>query len=295
LIDDARNLDKRAIAKLITRFEDPRGAAFRRDTLDELGPGRGGRVVGITGAPGAGKSTLLGELAVRLIHEPARAVAVVAVDPSSPVSGGALLGDRTRVRFPAGERRLFFRSQASGGELGGVAPTTWQVCRLLARLFDVVFVETVGVGQSEVEIMKVADRSYLIVPPLAGDHVQFMKAGIMELPDGFVVSKADVGDPAESTLHALRAALRLARSEDVAVHRVSARTGDGVDALARAIVDAPPGPGIEARGAHFLERWVRAEHGRAGVARLEAAGGAGAAIAHHGGFDAAQLAFAPSV
>lgn len=278
---------KRELAKLITRFEDPREIALRGETLARLGPARG-VVVGITGAPGAGKSTLLGELALRMIAT--QTVAVVAVDPSSPISGGALLGDRTRVRFPPGEPRLFFRSQASGGELGGVAPATWQVCRLLARLFDVVFVETVGVGQSEVEIMRVADRSYLVVPPLAGDAVQFMKAGIMELPDAFIVSKVDVGDAASSTFHALRSALRLARPDDVPVHRVSARTGDGLAALAAAITDAPRGPGIDARGPHFLERWMADEHGRAGLARLAAAGGAAALIAQHGGFDAAQLA-----
>ncbi|MCB9559283.1 MAG: protein kinase [Kofleriaceae bacterium] len=260
--------------------------------LDAAGARRG-RVVGVTGAPGAGKSTLVGELAVRLVAAaPGRAVAVLAVDPSSPVSGGALLGDRTRVRFPAGEPRLYFRSQAAAGELGGVARTTFQVCRLLTRLFDVVFVETVGVGQSEIEIVRVADRTYLIVPPLAGDHVQFMKAGIMELPDAFVVSKADVGEPASATFHALRASLRLARpGAEVPLHRVSARTGAGVDTLCAEILTGPAGAGVEARAAHFFERWVAAEHGRRGVARLTAAGGAAAYVAAHGGFEAAQAAF----
>jgi LAO/AO transport system kinase len=284
---DAR--DKRSIARAVTVFEDPREEAIaRRAAILQQLPDARGRVIGMTGAPGAGKSTLLGELALAM---PGR-VAVLAVDPSSPVSGGALLGDRTRVRFPPGEARLYFRSQASQGALGGVAPTTWQVCRLLARLFDVVFVETVGIGQSEIEIVRVADRTYLIVPPLAGDHVQFMKAGIMEVPDAFVVSKADVGDAASSTLHALRSALRMMRSDPTPVHRVSARSGEGIAALAAEMLTAPIVADIDARAPAFFAKWVQLEHGRAGVARLDQAGGAAAYLAAHGGFEAAQAAFA---
>ena len=293
LCDRARALDKRAIARLVTRFEDARPAAIaaRARAIARLGDARG-RVVGLTGAPGAGKSTLVGELATRLVAH--RTVAVLAVDPSSPVSGGALLGDRTRVRFPPGEPRLYFRSQASAGALGGVAPATFQVCRLLARLFDVVFVETVGVGQSEIDIVRIADRTYLIVPPLAGDHVQFMKAGIMELPDAFLVSKADVGDPAERTFHALRSSLRLARpGHEPPVLRVSARSGAGLDAVLADMLTAPAGAGLDGRTAQFFERWVAAEHGRAGLGRLAAAGGAVAYLAAHGGFEGAQLAFGP--
>jgi len=291
----ARGLDKRAIARLITWFEDGRPEAVprRAAVLAALGDGRRGRVIGITGAPGAGKSTLLGEVATRLVGaEGERAIAVLAVDPSSSISGGALLGDRTRVRFPPGERRLYFRSQASAGALGGVAPTTFQVCRLLVRLFDLVFVETVGIGQSEIEIVRVADRTYLVVPPLAGDHVQFMKAGIMEVPDAFIVSKADVGDAAEATFHSLRSALRLARPGDAPpVHRVSARTGEGIDVLCAELLTAAVGAGIEGRTPRFFERWVADEHGRAGLSRLGARGGAATYLAAHGGFEAAQLAF----
>jgi LAO/AO transport system kinase len=297
LCDRARALDKRAIARLVTRFEDPRPAAIaeRAAALAALGAGRRGRVIGITGAPGAGKSTLLGEVATRLVGAaPSRAIAVLAVDPSSTISGGSLLGDRTRVRFPPGEPRLYFRSQASAGALGGVAPATFQVCRLLTRLFDVVFVETVGIGQSEIEIVTVADRTYLVVPPLAGDHVQFMKAGIMEVPDAFIVSKNDVGEAAAATYHALRSALRLARpgpGEAPPVHRVSARTGEGVDVLCAELLSAPVAGGIDGRAPRFFEKWVAGEHGRAGLARLAAAGGAGAYLDAHGGFEAAQQAF----
>jgi LAO/AO transport system kinase len=296
LVDLARRLDKRAIAKLVTQFEDQRAGAIssRAEILAALSDRAPGRVVGITGAPGAGKSTLLGELSLRLAGV-GRSVAVLAVDPSSPISGGALLGDRTRVKFPPGEPRLFFRSQASGGELGGVAPMTWHVCRLLARLFDVVFVETVGIGQSELEIVRLADRTYLIVQPLGGDQVQFMKAGIMELPDAFIVSKSDVGEAASQTFHTLRNSLRLARpGVQPPVHRVSARSGEGVDALVAEMLTAAADltHGLDARAPHFFERWVQSEHGRAGLARLTAAGGASALIARHGGFEAAQRVFA---
>jgi len=294
LVRRARGLDKRSIARLVTRFEDPRPSAIatRARILAALGEVRPGRVVGITGAPGAGKSTLLGEVATRLAGVSSRSVAVLAVDPSSPISGGALLGDRTRVRFPPDEPRLYFRSQASAGELGGVAPMTFHVCRLLARLFDVVFVETVGIGQSELEIVRLAERTYLIVQPLGGDHVQFMKAGIMELPDAFIVSKADVGEAAQQTYHALRSSLRLARpGAQPPVHRISARSGEGVDALVAEMLTAPGGPGVDGRAPHFFERWVQAEHGRAGLARLAAAGGAPALLAAHGGFEGAQLVF----
>jgi LAO/AO transport system kinase len=282
---------KRDIARLITLFEDPRPSAIagRAAALAALGEPRG-RVFGVTGAPGAGKSTLLGEVATRLVATGAGAVAVLAVDPSSPVSGGALLGDRTRVRFPPGEPRLFFRSQPSGGALGGVAPATFQVCRLLVRLFEVVFVETVGIGQSEIDVVRIADRTYLVVPPLAGDHVQFMKAGVMEVPDAFLVTKADLGEPAEATLHALRASLRVTRAAPPPVLRVSARSGDGIDALCADLLATPPGR-LDARAPEFFERWVAAEHGRAGVTRLVASGGAAALLAAHGGFEAAQLAF----
>jgi LAO/AO transport system kinase len=288
--------DKRAIARLITLFEDPRPAAIPRRAAAlakmDAGGARLGRVLGVTGAPGAGKSTLLGEVALRLVAGADRSVAVLAVDPSSPVSGGALLGDRTRVRFPAGEPRLYFRSQASGGALGGVAPATFQACRVLARLFDVVFVETVGIGQSEIEIVRVADRTYLIVPPLAGDHVQFMKAGIMEVPDAFVVSKADLGEPAQATYHALASALRLARPGAAPpLLKVSAHTGEGLDALCADLLTAPAGRGVEARAADFFAAWVQAEHGRAGLARLAARGDTAAYLADHGGFEGAQLAF----
>ena len=292
--------DKRAVARLVTLFEDPRpaAAAVRRRVMAALDGAAAplGRVVGFTGTPGAGKSTLVGELALRLVSQPSGAVAVLAVDPASPISGGALLGDRTRVRFPPGEPRLYFRSQSSGGAAGGIARTTFQACRLLARLFDVVIVETVGVGQSEIEVVRIADMTFLVLQPHGGDHVQFMKAGVMEVPDAFVVNKIDL-DGAAATVHALRASLRLAAPgrQDRPVYRTSARTGAGLDELAAAIHDAP-GPGLTGREPAFFTRWVEAEYGRWGIERLaRIAPDAEKYLAAHGGLDGAQAAFQSAV
>jgi LAO/AO transport system ATPase len=171
-----------------------------------------GRVVGLTGTPGAGKSSLIGRVALHLVTtDPTVRVAVLAIDPTSLESGGALLGDRVRVRFPVGERRIFFRSQATQGDLGGVGRRTWAATRLLRHLFDLVLVETVGIGQSEIEIAHLADATVLVLQPLAGDRVQFMKAGVMDIPDVFVVNKCDEEALARRSTYELRAALNVAR------------------------------------------------------------------------------------
>jgi len=295
LVAAAIALDKRAIGRLISRCEDPRAEAVaargRLVAAAAAAPGhRDALIVGITGAPGSGKSTLIGKLATALVAaDPDAAVMVLAVDPSSEISGGALLGDRTRVSFPPDEPRLFFRSQAAQGELGGIGRATFQVCRLARSLFDYLFVETVGVGQSETEVARLADTTWLVLPPLAGDEVQFLKAGIMEVPDGFVLSKCDVGAAAERSYAALRSALRMARG-DVPLIRTSARTGEGIAELVAAIAatrgQRRPWP---EREAHFLERWVREQYGRAGLTLLD---GRSAArwLAETGSFEAAQAA-----
>ena len=150
-LDAARELNKHAVSKLVAVFEDtrPAAAAQRAEILRELGPARA-TVLGITGTPGAGKSSLVARLVPALLADSELSVAVLAVDPSSHVSGGALLGDRTRTRFATGEKRSYFRSQSNAAELGGLAPTTFQVTRLLKRLFDVVIVDStdpIGVGE----------------------------------------------------------------------------------------------------------------------------------------------------
>jgi LAO/AO transport system kinase len=293
--------DKRTVARLVTAFEDPRPAACTRRqalvaALDAAGAPHG-RVIGITGTPGAGKSSLVGALALALADGgpgvPGLTVAVVAVDPSSPVSGGALLGDRTRVRFPIGDARLYFRSQPSGGEVGGLARATFQACRLLTRLFDLVVLETVGIGQSEIEIVRLADMTFLVMQPHGGDHVQFMKGGIMEVPDVFVVNKVDLPG-ANATVHALRASLRLGGPgrADRPVLKTSARSGLGVDELATAVRGAP-GPHLAERELAFFRRWVEGEYGRWGNEKLaKLAPDLAGYLAANGGLDGAQLAFA---
>jgi LAO/AO transport system kinase len=192
-------------------------------------------VVGVTGPPGAGKSTLLSAL-VAGWRERGRTVAVLAVDPSSKRSGGALLGDRARIDADPADRGVFIRSMAAGERLGGLAPATRAAAQSLAAAFDVVVIETVGVGQSETEVAEAADSVAVIVQPGSGDALQFLKAGIMEVPDVLVVTKADLGVVATRAVRDLRAALRSLgdRATDViavsSVHPVQ-----GIDELIAAL------------------------------------------------------------
>jgi len=300
LVDKALAFDKRAIGKLVSLFEDSRveAARERRAALDRLEASPRARravFIGVTGTPGAGKSTLIGQLALRMIAaDPAATVAVLAIDPTSHVSGGALLGDRTRVRFPPDEPRLFFRSQASDLELGGVSRNTFSVARLLFRLFDYVLVETVGIGQSEVEIRHIADWTYLVVQPLGGDQIQFMKAGIMEIPDALILNKCDEREAAEATYHALQSSSSVARRADIAIHRTSAKTGEGLDALAAEMLAlrGHAASSMRPKEAHFFEKWVREQYGRVGVDALRArAESTLAYLEAAGSFDEAQLLF----
>ncbi len=173
----------------------------------ELGGEASGHVVGVTGPPGVGKSSLLSEL-VRTWRAAGRTVAVLAVDPSSRRTGGALLGDRARIVSGPEDPGTFIRSTAAGGRLGGLAPATRAAAHALAAAFDVVVIETVGVGQSEVEVADVADTVAVIVQPGSGDALQFLKSGIMEVPDVLVVTKADLGTVALRARRDLNAALR---------------------------------------------------------------------------------------
>lgn len=284
LVTQAIEGHKLATARLISVFEDSRPDANvrRRAVLQALDRHRTRRAkfIGITGTPGAGKSSLIGELALRLSDsDPRLRVAVLAIDPSSHVSGGSLLGDRTRVRFPINDPRLYFRSQASDLELGGVSRTTFPVCRLLDRLFDYVFVETVGVGQSEIEIQQVADFVFLVLTPLGGDQVQFMKAGIMEVPDAIILNKCDAVEEARRSYHALRGSLSLARPDDedrVRIFQTSVTENIGLDDVTRFIASLerdPLGRSMRRKELYFLEKWVRDEFGRTGLRFLADAGG----------------------
>jgi LAO/AO transport system kinase len=306
LVERGRALDKAGVAELIGIFEDsrPSAAAERARVLELLDDNECSEcmVLGITGTPGSGKSTLLARLTLDLLAaDPDLSIGVLAIDPSSPVSGGALLGDRTRMRSPLDERRLFFRSQASATELGGLSPSSFQVCRLLTRLFRCVMVETVGIGQSEADIRHLADRVYLVLQPLGGDEVQFLKAGIVEVPDAFVLNKGDEPS-ADRSYHHLKASLGLARpfdEEPPAIHRTSARTGQGVPELTAAMLEviATRTPRSHAeREPHFFERWVTDEWGRQGRRHLvDVLGGAAEHLASEGGFDAAQIGFDTSI
>lgn len=304
LIAGARSLQKYAVSRLITIFEDRRPEAVERrarvlDALDEVrGTSASAPLIGLTGTPGSGKSSILARVTVDLLRaDPDLSLAVIAVDPSSHVSGGALLGDRTRMRFGADERRLFFRSQASATDLGGLGPMSFQVSRLLTRLFDAVMIETVGIGQSEVDIRHLADRVYLVLQPLGGDEVQFLKAGIIEIPHAFIVNKSD--EPGASTsYHQLRSSLWLSRpfdDDEPPVFLTSARTGAGLGELEAdivALLDADRAGSLTDREPYFMRRWVEEEWGRVGLAHLDGPlGGAQAYLERTGGFDRAQQRF----
>lgn len=166
-----------------------------------------GHIVGITGPPGAGKSTLLGQL-ISQYRSTGRSVAVIAVDPSSKRTGGSLLGDRARVEINPKDPDIFMRSMAAGDALGGLARATRSAATILSWSFDIVIVETVGVGQSETDIADVADTIVVVVQPGSGDTLQFIKSGIMEIPDILVVTKADLGSIADKAKGDLRSALR---------------------------------------------------------------------------------------
>jgi len=192
-------------------------------------------IVGITGPPGVGKSSLLSRL-VAAWRARDRSVAVLAVDPSSRRSGGALLGDRARIEVDPADHAVFIRSTAAGNRLGGLAPATRAGAYALAAAFDVVVIETVGVGQSETEVADVADTVTVVVQPGSGDVLQFLKAGIMEVPDVLVVTKADLGRVATRALGDLRAALRALGAIDTGVIAVSTvAPATGIDELVEAL------------------------------------------------------------
>ncbi|HEY3164005.1 MAG TPA: methylmalonyl Co-A mutase-associated GTPase MeaB [Candidatus Limnocylindrales bacterium] len=205
LVVAARSGDRRSLARLLTAVENR--TALAEPAMRELYPLAGGaHVVGITGPPGAGKSTLVAAL-IGEVRKAGRAVAVVAVDPSSPITGGALLGDRVRMQSYAGDRDVFIRSMAARGHAGGLASTTGAATAVLdAAGFDLVLVETVGTGQSEVEVAAAADTTVVLEAPEMGDEVQAIKAGLLEVADLVVVNKADKPG-AQRTAAQLRAML----------------------------------------------------------------------------------------
>ena len=253
--------DRAAIARAISRVERG-GADFSAALAKHVGRAH---VIGVTGAPGAGKSTLIHALLGELLARGQR-IAVVAVDPSSPISGGAVLGDRVRMGEHGAHERVFIRSLASRGHLGGLSRCTAQVVDILdAAGFDTVVVETVGAGQSEVEIMRVADTRIVACPPGLGDGVQAIKAGILEIADLLVVTKSDLPG-ADATARDLKDMLHLraapaSGSWAVPVLRTTAANGNGVAAL----VDAALAHALAAgRGRRMAGRSAAADVGGAG-------------------------------
>ncbi len=227
--------DRIAIARAISAVENesPDAPALRAALAAHLGHAR---IIGITGPPGAGKSTLVNALIGGLVAR-GSTVAVVAVDPSSPVTGGALLGDRMRMTDHQEHERVFIRSLAARGHLGGLTRTIRGVLDVLdAARFDVIVVETVGTGQSEVEIAGVAQTRLVVCPPDLGDEVQAIKAGVFEIADIFVVNKTDTtpAPRAESALLGMLALRRRTRWRPP-VLRTAALTSEGVDAVLAAI------------------------------------------------------------
>ncbi|CAI9404913.1 methylmalonyl Co-A mutase-associated GTPase MeaB [Nocardioides sp. T2.26MG-1] len=233
LVERARAGEARAVARLISLVEDE--SPLLREVMAALAPHTGhAQVIGITGSPGVGKSTSTSALVTEL-RRAGKRVGVLAVDPSSPFSGGALLGDRVRMQDHALDRDVYIRSMASRGHLGGLAWTTPQALRVLdAAGCDVVLVETVGVGQSEVEIAGMADTTMVLLAPGMGDGIQAAKAGILEIGDLYVVNKAD-REGADQVRRDLRSMLQLAQLPEGAwrpsIVKTVAHKGEGMDEL----------------------------------------------------------------
>jgi LAO/AO transport system kinase len=232
-LDRALNGDVRALARLLSLVED--GSPRIREVIADLLPRTGqARIIGLTGAPGVGKSTMTGAL-VGAFRAAGRRVAVLAVDPTSPFTGGALLGDRIRMQEHATDEAVFIRSMASRGHLGGLAAATPQAIRVLdAAGFELIIIETVGVGQAEVAIASLADSVAVLLAPGLGDAVQAAKAGILEVADLFVVNKADKPD-AQQVVRDLRNMLALGTVEPGGwkppIITATATTGEGIAEL----------------------------------------------------------------
>ena len=235
LLEGALAGDRRALARLISVIEDRRPSAS--ELLAELFPRTGNAyVIGLTGAPGAGKSTLTDRL-IALIRSEGHEVAVLAIDPSSPFSGGAILGDRIRMQDHAGDPGVYVRSMASRGHLGGVSEATTQVISVLDAVGKpFVIVETVGVGQAEVEIVESADSTIVVLNPGWGDSVQANKAGLLEIGDIFVVNKAD-RPGSDQTVSDLQQMLMMGpeREWTPPILRTVGLTGEGVAEVWQAI------------------------------------------------------------
>lgn len=263
------------LAALLNLAEDTRPESRRAlaHALSNLGPERGLRV-GITGAPGSGKSSLLSSLDAE-IRRLGKTLAVIAVDPTSQVSGGSLLGDRARMyrhgTTNPDEAAAFIRSLATDGRLGGLSRSVFAALRILNAHFDLCFVETTGVGQNETEVSRVVDLTVLVIQPASGDTLQFIKSGIMEVPDVIVVNKADLGSIAQRAMADLTLALEAQGTAADHPTRLmtSTVTSQGIEELAKIIIARTATPPSESQRAAQAIQWVcsefTAEHGGHGV------------------------------
>ncbi len=278
----ALTIDKRGLAASLVELErDPESAASLA-LLDTAWRSPKAHVVGVTGPPGVGKSSLCAAL-VAAWRRQGRTVGVIAVDPSSRTTGGALLGDRVRIVHDSTDNGSFVRSMAARERLGGLADQTIAAMVLMRSLFDCVLIETVGVGQSETDVAGVADTVVFCVQPGSGDSLQFMKAGIVEIPNLVVVTKADMGAAAERALADVAGALSLATPDGdfrTLTLAVSSRTGKGMDEFLAALDAHRAHLADEGRlvvlrhrqAAGWIVEAVRERFGKRGLARLQALG-----------------------
>jgi LAO/AO transport system kinase len=274
-----RGGDRGAAPAALNLIEDRSGGGRAQATalLREVSPAALGgeapaHLVGLTGPPGAGKSTLLSAL-VQEWRGRGQTVAVLAVDPSSRRSGGSLLGDRARIEHDPRDDGILIRSTAAGGRLGGLAAPTREAAQALAAAFDVVVIETVGVGQSETDVEEVCDTVAVVVQPGSGDTLQFLKAGIMEVPDVLVVTKADLGEVALRSRRDLSQAARALGSREIPVVAVSSvPPPSGIAELADALAAHRDGLDLPARRLRSRRltalRELVAEHGEAALRAL---------------------------
>ncbi len=228
IINGISSKDRKSFAKLLSICENDPSTANR--IISRLQK-KEAHLIGITGSPGVGKSSIINAILSKLSD---RRVGVIAIDPSSPFSGGALLGDRIRMQSHATDQNVFIRSFANRGALGGLSPSIFEVCDAFERFdMDMIFIETVGVGQSDTEIANIADTVVLLLSPDGGDEVQMMKAGIMEIADIFVVNKSD--NPAYMSLKMkLEGIIKLGK-KDIPVISTNSVTGDGIEDLIKAL------------------------------------------------------------
>ncbi|MEM7181287.1 MAG: protein kinase [Spirochaetota bacterium] len=277
LLDSALAGEKYPIARLISYIENPLYSHQYRQLIFPLLQEKQQDVaknltIGITGTPGAGKSSLIGELCHTFIKDSEQKLAIVAIDPSSNVSGGSILGDRTRVVLPTRENRIFFRSQASQLEMGGVNPYTYHVIRFLRYLFDYVIIETVGIGQNETEVTYLADFSFLVLQPLGGDQIQFMKSGIMEVPNAFIINKCDEEELAAQSYHTLSTSLSFLKDtisqELPPIFLTSTVSKKGIQELFQFLQKLPAPHFRNQESKHQLQKWIVSDYGKLGLQKV---------------------------